>query len=470
VSTRASLSGAAALALALLAAPAAHAATATINGTPLSITASDIGSIQISSNGVGQFAPQPTEPAYAGFSAVLRRPTETTSAGFGYTAGGGFRFTPASPAPTVTGDGGATSPFVLTATFDAIGGGGRLYAHVTEQIVYLNGSPTVEVAYGIDNTDTTGSALTGRFFESADLAVGGNSSGIGTFTATPIRQVGGVNQAGTAAATIFETSPWTHYQEDSLSTVQNIVNSTAATLPNLADTINTNLVDNAVAVQWDVPSLGPGETTGEGVVWNFGPATGSPPPVPGKAANVSVVSGKVLVKLPGNGGFVPLTGQQQIPVGSQVDTTKGRVKLTSAANTAGKTQASQFYDGVFQIKQSAPTSKSAKPTALTTDIVLKGELPRSACAPLKGASAATVDKKKGPKGVLGKLWGSGKGKFRTSGKYSSATVRGTIWLTQDECDGTLVKVKRGVVAVRDLRRHKTVNVKAGHSYLARAPR
>jgi ferric-dicitrate binding protein FerR (iron transport regulator) len=80
----------------------------------------------------------------------------------------------------------------------------------------------------------------------------------------------------------------------------------------------------------------------------------------------------------------------------------------------------------------------------------------------------SVFKKKGPKSVLGKLWGSGKGKFRTSGKYASATVRGTIWLTQDECDGTLIRVKRGTVQVRDLTRHKTVTVKAGHSYLARA--
>jgi ferric-dicitrate binding protein FerR (iron transport regulator) len=47
-------------------------------------------------------------------------------------------------------------------------------------------------------------------------------------------------------------------------------------------------------------------------------------------------------------------------------------------------------------------------------------------------------------------------------------VRGTIWLVQDECDGTLTKVKRGTVQVRDLRRKKTITVKAGHSYLARA--
>ena len=115
-----------------------------------------------------------------------------------------------------------------------------------------------------------------------------------------------------------------------------------------------------------------------------------------------------------------------------------------------------------------PKKKPKKAEALITDLVLKGEPARSGCASLKGARSAGAEKKKGPKAVLGQLWGSGKGKFRTSGKYSSATVRGTIWLTQDECDGTLTRVKRGVVQVRDFKRNKTVTVKAGHSYLARA--
>jgi hypothetical protein len=209
-----------------------------------------------------------------------------------------------------------------------------------------------------------------------------------------------------------------------------------------------------------------------------------PPPVPGKSVNLNVVSGEVFVKLPGSGrarqatgpakGFVPLTGQQQVPVGSQVDTKKGRVALTSAADTAGaKTQTSDFYQGIFQVKQALPKKKPKKPTALTTDLVMKGQIARSQCAPLKGARAAAEaakKKKKGPKAVLGKLWGSGKGKFRTNGKYSAATVRGTIWLVEDRCEGTFTKVTRGTVRVRDLRRKKTVTVKAGHSYLARAQR
>jgi hypothetical protein len=215
------------------------------------------------------------------------------------------------------------------------------------------------------------------------------------------------------------------------------------------------------------------------VVW-----TAPPPPVPGKSVVVKVVSGTVFVKYPPGyvpraagappAGFVPFKGGANLPVGTQLDTTQGRVALTSAADTGGaKTQTSDFYAGIFQIKQSVPKNKPRKPTALITDVVLKGEIPRSQCAPLKGARAASVSaakKKKGPKAVLGKLWGSGKGKFRTGGKYSSATVRGTIWLVEDRCEGTFTKVRRGTVQVRDLRRNTTVTVKAGHTYLARAQR
>jgi hypothetical protein len=49
-------------------------------------------------------------------------------------------------------------------------------------------------------------------------------------------------------------------------------------------------------------------------------------------------------------------------------------------------------------------------------------------------------------------------------------VRGTVWITADRCDSTLTTVKRGKVAVRDFRRKKNILVRAGKSYLAKAPR
>jgi hypothetical protein len=66
-----------------------------------------------------------------------------------------------------------------------------------------------------------------------------------------------------------------------------------------------------------------------------------------------------------------------------------------------------------------------------------------------------------------KLWGDGDGKFRSTGKYSSAAVRGTIWQVADRCDGTLTKVRKGSVTVRDFIRKRNVVVKAPKSYLAR---
>ena len=223
----------------------------------------------------------------------------------------------------------------------------------------------------------------------------------------------------------------------------------------------------------------PGDRDNDGIPDDQDTSDGSLPPVPGKTFDARVVSGDVFIKYPpGTGpraavkppkGFVALKGAANIPMGAQLDTRKGRVAVTSAHDTSGTTaQTADFYDGIFQVKQSTPKTKPAKPKVLITDLLLKGE-PRSECAPVKGASAAAAKKKKrGAKSVLGGLWGNGKGKFRTSGKYSSATVRGTIWLTQDRCDGTLTKVKRGTVSVRDFKRRKTVSVKAGHSYLARA--
>jgi hypothetical protein len=224
----------------------------------------------------------------------------------------------------------------------------------------------------------------------------------------------------------------------------------------------------------------PGDRDHDGILDDEDSLDGSKPPVPGKSVVVRVVSGSVFIKYPaGKGpravvpaaGFVPLKGAANVPIGSQLDTANGRLALTSAADTgAKKTQTSDFYDGIFQVKQSVPKKKPKKAKALVTDLVLKGEPPRSQCGPVKGARSAAASKKKGPKTVLGQLWGNGKGKFRTTGKYSSATVRGTIWLVQDRCEGTLTKVSRGTVQVADFRRNRTVTVKAGHSYLARAAR
>ncbi len=175
-----------------------------------------------------------------------------------------------------------------------------------------------------------------------------------------------------------------------------------------------------------------------------------PAPVFGKTVNLALVSGIVKIKLPGSKVFVLLSADQQIPVGTVIDASRGKVRLTSAKGPGGGTQSADFYSGIFKVLQ----PKGGKPVT-----VLKLLDP-----PVCGKAnhlMATASKKKG-RG----LWGSGKGNFRSEGRHGSATVRGTIWWAQDRCDGTLFKVKKGVVTIKDFTSGKTLKLTAGQKYLA----
>jgi len=172
-----------------------------------------------------------------------------------------------------------------------------------------------------------------------------------------------------------------------------------------------------------------------------------PPPIAGETVNVSRAEGIVKIKLPGSDEFFELEDGQQVPVGSTFDTSKGRVTLRAAGS-----QKAWFYEGVFKLGQ----TRGAKPLSTVT---LTGKL---SCGGGGKANAAAKKKRR--------LWGDGKGKFRTKGEFSSATVRGTKWLVEDRCDGTLTRVKKGKVAVRDFVRKRTVIVRAGRQYLAKRRR
>ncbi len=198
-------------------------------------------------------------------------------------------------------------------------------------------------------------------------------------------------------------------------------------------------------------------------------------PVALESVAVRVVSGEVFYKPPSSlaqapAGFKPLTGGATLPVGTTLETTKGRVELTAAARTSGaQTMKAQFFDGRFVIRQVRQAKRGAKSRRLFTQLRLAGGKFRSTCGANASASRELAAKKKRSKKKVRSLWGDGKGSFQTRGQGAAATVRGTRWLTQDRCDGTLVRVRRGRVDVRDLFRKRTVRVKAGQSYLARRP-
>lgn len=205
------------------------------------------------------------------------------------------------------------------------------------------------------------------------------------------------------------------------------------------------------------------------------PATGSlPPPVFGKSVDAVTVSGTVSVLLPGTGrvaqahagvtkgvGFVPLTRARQLPVGTIFDTTNGVARLTSATAARGKLQAGDFGAGLFKVLQ------RRRERGLTEMRLVVSSSARKTCG--KAGKAQTSAKRTLPATVLTQLRATATGRFRTRGRYSSATVRGTSWTTTDRCDGTLTQVQRGTVIVADLRLHKNILLQAGGNYLAKAP-
>ncbi len=188
-------------------------------------------------------------------------------------------------------------------------------------------------------------------------------------------------------------------------------------------------------------------------------AASATPVVPqsGQSVGVSPVSGVVRVRRPGSAQFVALRAGETIPIGSTVDTTHGRVRLSSATSRRGGIQTADFYDGAFVVGQH-------RGHALTTLTLTGGNLHGCAAPARRHAMSASARKPTGK--PTRKLWGNGHGQFTTVGNTASATVRGTIWLTEDLCQGTYIRVTRDAVTVRDFVHHRTVVVRAPHSYLA----
>jgi hypothetical protein len=200
-----------------------------------------------------------------------------------------------------------------------------------------------------------------------------------------------------------------------------------------------------------------------------------PPPTIGQSADAKVVAGKVKIKLPKGTSlttakrlgfhsaavkFQSLKSSAQIPIGSTLDTTKGTVQLLTAGSKASTStglstyQTGQFKNGLFTLSQ---TRKNP-----LVQLSMTGGNLRGCNTGLSRGGAARAKKRR--------LFGNAHGHYRTRGRNSSATVRGTMWSMTDTCAGTLTSVSRGTVTVRDFRLRKNKTVKAGHHYFAKAPK
>jgi len=188
-----------------------------------------------------------------------------------------------------------------------------------------------------------------------------------------------------------------------------------------------------------------------------------PAPVQGRTANIEPVSGRVRItvrprrsrsgKVTAAGATSVLTEARQVPLDTVVDVRKGRVRMTTTANRAGDVQKGEFYGGVYTTRQTGSSVRPVTELRLTESLI---------CQPNTRRGRITASRARSRR-----LWGNGRGRYRTRGRHSTATVRGTIWLQKDTCTKTTTVVRQGVVDVRDLAKRKTVRVRAGKRYVAR---
>jgi hypothetical protein len=180
---------------------------------------------------------------------------------------------------------------------------------------------------------------------------------------------------------------------------------------------------------------GPGTTT------TTTPSGGAAPPPTGTPTGTVLVNGR------------PFTGGR-IPYNSTVDVTNGTLLLRADTGTL-TVRGAGGLPAVFKLLRGTDNRRPIVELRLTA-----GDF--SVCPKRKRSSASRLVAT-----TVRQLWGNGKGSFRTRGRYATATVRGTNWLTADRCDGTQVRVVQGVIQVSDFPRRTQVTVRAGRSYLAK---
>ena len=150
-----------------------------------------------------------------------------------------------------------------------------------------------------------------------------------------------------------------------------------------------------------------------------------------------------------------LATDTEVPLDTEIDASHATIALTSAL-PSGHTQTGRFGGGRFQLRQGRRGY---------VDLYLRGRAcPTSGRHAQVGSASAAYARRRRPN----HLWGHDHGgRFRTHGRHSQATVRGTRWLVADRCDGTLTLVTKGSVVVRDTVRHRRLALHAGERYLAR---
>jgi hypothetical protein len=175
-------------------------------------------------------------------------------------------------------------------------------------------------------------------------------------------------------------------------------------------------------------------------------------PRAGKDSTVKVLEGTIFVFK--NGQFIPFSGAANVPVNTDVDTRKGQLTVTTAADSSGHTASARLAAGIFRIRQRLRRGKAA------TDLQLR--------TPAGLAKACATKAKRPRKGVVRTLAAVTKGRYRMVGGAAKATAKNAAVTMTDTCSGTRVKVSKGKAKIAAKGRKKPITLRAGKTYLAKA--
>jgi Ca2+-binding RTX toxin-like protein len=184
--------------------------------------------------------------------------------------------------------------------------------------------------------------------------------------------------------------------------------------------------------------------------------------VVGRLALVRPAQRSFGLRLPGAQRFFELAEDIKIPIASTIDAREGEVRVATARNRAGARQEISVSAGVFSLRQDI----GRRPVTVLR--LTGGNFRDCGRSSTRGKGAQAPEDRPGRR-LRTRLDKEKRGRVKVRGRYSIGADYGTEWLTEDRCDGTLTRVKSGTVSVHDLVRHRTVTVRAGSSYLARAP-
>ncbi len=184
------------------------------------------------------------------------------------------------------------------------------------------------------------------------------------------------------------------------------------------------------------------------------------PPQLGKSADLSPVSGTVLVRLPSSSTFTRLVKPSNVPLGSTIDARAGVVTLTAALPKEAS-QTGRFFGGEFVLTQAHSGSVTLR--------LVGGSFGACPASPSTGGAPASTAGER-PTTVIRQLSGEASGQFVTQGRYASTSVSAGAWVTVDRCDGTYaVATKGSVVVVASAPPHARHAIGQGHRILVPRP-